>query len=322
MSVSLQYLEHCAAETGYAVATLEKVTRLGEIAAEIARDQLLGTALALKGGTALNLCFGNAPTRMSVDLDYNYIAHAEREKMLVDRPEVEAAVERIVQRLGHRVQRSADAAGGRKLYATYRSVLGTDERVEVDLNYLFRMPLDGIMQAEMWQPGELDRPQIRVVSLLELSIGKLLAMLDRAAARDAWDAARLPQIASEVLKSARFRALFVGMSVILVHPMNTYTRERMKQLLTQQVIESQLIPMLASTSPPGAEALIDEAWRVVAPCVELSPNEAEYVAAAQRGELRPELLTPEQPELVALLSNHPAIRWKVDNARQRQARRG
>jgi len=84
MSPSLEYLERCSAETGYQVSALEKVVRLGEMAADIARHPLLGEALALKGGTALNLCFG-PPGRLSVDLDYNYIAHIEREKMLAAR---------------------------------------------------------------------------------------------------------------------------------------------------------------------------------------------------------------------------------------------
>jgi predicted nucleotidyltransferase component of viral defense system len=62
---------------------LEKVIQLGKFADEISKHPFLGQALALKGGTALNLCSG-MPKRLSVDLDYNYIAHAEREKMLVD----------------------------------------------------------------------------------------------------------------------------------------------------------------------------------------------------------------------------------------------
>ena len=57
MNPSLEYLEHCSAETGYQVAPLEKVIRLGELAADIARHPVLEAALALKGGTALNLCF-------------------------------------------------------------------------------------------------------------------------------------------------------------------------------------------------------------------------------------------------------------------------
>lgn len=67
MSVSLEYLELCSAQTGYAISPLEKVVRLGEIAADIARHPFLGKVLALKGGTALNLCLGQ-PRRLSVDL--------------------------------------------------------------------------------------------------------------------------------------------------------------------------------------------------------------------------------------------------------------
>ncbi len=121
MSVSFQYLERCSAETGFQVDPLEKVVRLGELAANVARHPFLGKVLALKGGTLLNLCFG-PPRRLSVDLDFNYIGHIEREKMLDDRPRVEAAVAELARRGGYRLQLSADAFAGRKFYLLYQSV--------------------------------------------------------------------------------------------------------------------------------------------------------------------------------------------------------
>lgn len=104
MSVSRAFLERCAADTGYRPGSLEKVVRLGSLAADIGRHPFLGVALVLKGGTALNLCFGE-PTRLSVDLDFNYVAHLDRGKMLADRPQVEAALEDLSRRKGYRVQR-------------------------------------------------------------------------------------------------------------------------------------------------------------------------------------------------------------------------
>ena len=112
MSPSLEYLERCAAESRYRVGALEKVARLGELAADIARHPFLGPALVLKGGTALNLCFG-APTRLSVDLGFNYVGQPGRERMLAERPRVEAAVEELARRRSYTVQRSADAFAGR-----------------------------------------------------------------------------------------------------------------------------------------------------------------------------------------------------------------
>lgn len=113
MKLSLEYLKRCSAETGHQVAALEKVVQLGELAGDIARHPLLGNALALKGGTALNLCFG-PPGRLSVDLDYNYIAHVEREKMLAARPTMENAVTELAERHGYRFQRSRTVKKGRR----------------------------------------------------------------------------------------------------------------------------------------------------------------------------------------------------------------
>lgn len=120
MSPSLEYLERCAADSGFAVATLEKVARLGEFAGDVGRHALLKEALVLKGGTALNLGYG-ASTRLSVDLDFNYIGAAERSAMLEDRPRVEQAVIELARRSGYRVQQSADAFAGRKIYLDYHS---------------------------------------------------------------------------------------------------------------------------------------------------------------------------------------------------------
>jgi hypothetical protein len=81
MSVSREYLARCAAASGYAESSLEKVIRLGELAGDVARHGLLGGCLALKGGTALQICFG-PPSRLSSPLKHvrcgspaNWIGH-------------------------------------------------------------------------------------------------------------------------------------------------------------------------------------------------------------------------------------------------------
>jgi hypothetical protein len=66
----------------------EKVIRLGEFAADLFHHPFLGNVLTLKGGTVLNLCFG-PPKRLSVDLDFIYVGHPEREIMLKERPKIE-----------------------------------------------------------------------------------------------------------------------------------------------------------------------------------------------------------------------------------------
>jgi predicted nucleotidyltransferase component of viral defense system len=110
MSVDLRRLRELAAETGFRAETLEKVIRLGEIAGDVARHPLLSRALVLKGGTAINLCFGE-PRRLSVDLDFNYVGSLEKAAMEAERPEVERALQIIAQGRGYAIQQSADQHG-------------------------------------------------------------------------------------------------------------------------------------------------------------------------------------------------------------------
>ena len=256
MSASLEYLERCSADTGFQVSVLEKVVRLGEFAAEIGRHALLKEVLILKGGTALNLAFGE-PTRLSVDLDFNYIGKTDREGMLADRPRVETATADLAQRKGYRIQQSADTFGGRKLFLHYRSVLGPEDRVEVDLNFLFRVPLVDPRLAELWQPGELDRPQVRLVGSEELLAGKFLALLDRSAARDAWDIANLTPDMRRVVATPVFRAHFVAIAGILDHPVSSYCRQRLAEKLDQRAVDEHLLPMLARGARASADELVE-----------------------------------------------------------------
>ncbi len=321
MNISPAYLQSCADQTGYAVGPLEKVVRLGEMAADMARHPFLGQVLALKGGTALNLCFG-PPNRLSVDLDFNYVGHLERAQMLADRPRVEAAVIELARRKGYRVQQSADTFAGRKLFLLYPSVAGPAERIEVDLNFLFRLPIAGTSMREMWQPGELDRPAVRVVGLEEVLIGKLLAYLDRNAARDVWDLAHLPTQVRKVMTTDGFRSWFVAFAAILGHPLRTYTRERLETRVTAQIIAEQLIPMVMAGTRADPQTLIDDSWSTVAPFMTLSDNETRYLAAVQNGELHPELLFPADSGEARRMAAHPALAWKLVNVRDHLARKG
>jgi predicted nucleotidyltransferase component of viral defense system len=83
-----------AKATGFQSDNLEKVLRLRELLTEFQKHSFLGGSLVLKGGTALNL-FYLGLTRLSVDIDLNYIAHLEREAMLAERSEIVKAVEQV-----------------------------------------------------------------------------------------------------------------------------------------------------------------------------------------------------------------------------------
>ncbi len=314
MSLSLEKLEEYVGETGFRLNALEKVIRLGELLVDFGRHRLLGPALALKGGTALNLFF-SAPSRLSVDLDFNYVGNPEREHMLAERPEVERAIEIIAKGHGYRIQQSRQAHAGRKIYLSYIGKTGSRERIEIDLNYLYRLPLGEIDNRPMWQPGDLKRPRVRIVSFPELTSGKLCAFLERAMPRDLFDTIRLPDHRPELWKTHRCRHIFIALAGGLKHPLGSYGRARLERV-TERQVEEQLNPMVVPAARMSAGELKDRAWNVAAPLLELNETEQEYIDRIQMGELRVELLFPDDEAFAERLNRHPVLRWKVDNVRK------
>ena len=155
----------------------------------------------------------------------------------------------------------------------------------------------------------------------EIAAGKLVAFLDRAAPRDAWDVARLATHAPQSWPPPELRGLFIALAGTLPRPLHEYGRRGLDRIRESDV--SRLLwPMLIGGERPSAAALREESWSVLAPLLELSPAEIEFCDRLQAGELRPELLTFEGPEILDRLRRHPALLWKAENARVHSRRGG
>ena len=126
--------------TGFKADVIEKVLQLLNLLTGLKSHPYLKGTFALKGGTALNLFVFDTP-RLSVDIDLNYTGAIEREKMLADRPRVEKAVEAVFSREGFSVKRKPIEHAGGKWRLSYQSFEGLSGNLEVDLNFMFRIPL-------------------------------------------------------------------------------------------------------------------------------------------------------------------------------------
>ncbi|MFH1278915.1 MAG: nucleotidyl transferase AbiEii/AbiGii toxin family protein [Candidatus Eisenbacteria bacterium] len=292
--------------------------RLTEVLADIHKHPRLGDSLVLKGGSALNLFFG-PPERLSVDLDFNYVRSLEREAMLRERPLIERALVEIVRAQGYGVQLSGDAHAGRKFYLDYSRFDGLDDRVEIDVNYMYRICLLPVEERSIWRPGEEPELRFPLLSFEEIAAGKLLALLDRVAPRDAWDVARIPTLSTNPWPGDRLRSIFVAFSGALPHPLHAYDRSRIERL-DEKEIQRRLHPMLRSGHRPRSEELVEKAWAVVRPFLDLTPAEREYIDRLQSGDFQPQLLFPEDAELAERLQQHPVLLWKAKNATEHAGR--
>ena len=318
MRISIQRLQAEAESTGFRAEVLEKVLHLLHLLGTIQTHPFLRGKLALKGGTALNLFLFDVP-RLSVDVDMNYVGAGPRDEMMAERPKLEDALGAVFAREGFSVARiPADHAGGRWALR-YQSALGTGGNLEVDLNYMFRVPLWAPVAQDSRSIGSSQASGIPLLDIHELAAGKVAALLARSASRDLYDAHQL--FTTCQFERDRLRVSFVIYGAINRKDWRTVSIDDARA--TPAEVRSQLIPTLRRDTIAGVEPT--DAWvaRLVAGCREglaallpLNDAEREFLdRLLDQGEVDPTLLTNDA-DLADRIRRHPGLEWKAQNVRQ------
>lgn len=307
---SKEYLLKLSNDTGFLPEGLQKQMTLLDLLREIARHPLLRTKFALKGGTALNLFWFPLP-RLSVDIDLNYIANVDRETMLKDRPVLEKELKKLIESRGIAVQFApSDEHAGAKWRLRAPSAFGGHFTLELDLNYLMRIPIG---ETSSKQPYPLDEDYdfgFSSVSFAELFGGKIKALLERSAARDLYDVAMLSQTsAANDLTAVRRANILLGVTsktdwrIVDLHTIDA---------IDQKMISTELTPVLRQDEAPSLDTMKSNAMRVLEQILNRTENEKEFLESfLEKAQYKPELLF--DTDQGQQLKNHPAVLWKLQH---------
>ena len=316
MKISRRRLLDEAQATGFRPEVLEKVIQLLNLLQGFNHHPFLKGKLALKGGTALNLFLLDLP-RLSVDIDLNYIGAVDRQTMMDERPKIEQAVQAVCSREGMNITCVPDDHAGGKWRLRYDSSLGEGGNLEVDLNFMFRVPLWPIVKMDA-TVGSYSAEQIPVLDIHELAAGKLAALLARHASRDLFDAHHL--LTQTESNSERLRLGFVlygamnrkDWRTVSVNDIGFDKRELENQLLP--VVRKQFIE--SDMSAEWAKRMIQECKDALDVVLPLRDNETAFLnSILDDGEIQPELLT-DDAAMSDRISSHPLLQWKAVNVRQ------
>lgn len=310
-------LDQLAASTGHQPGTLEKVLRLLDVLQDIADDDFLHSRLALKGGTALNV-FHLALDRLSVDIDLNYVGALDREAMLADRPQVEAAIGRILAAQGYRVRRQPTEHAGGKWLAVYSSALGGQGTLEIDLNFMMRQPLFGAASMDSVDLGGMRARNVLTIDRNEIVSGKLVALLDRRAARDLFDARRIFSWNGLDWRKIRAGMIAIGATgrkdwrETSVDAIDADPRELRQKLLI-------CLPRGAFGDPAAIDAWIAETVALcrqkLTPLLAWTANEQAFLdSVLDRGEVNAALLDVDA-DIQQRIGQMPMLRWKAQHVR-------
>ena len=316
MRISHETLVNQAESTGFRPDMLEKVGLLLQLLDAVRNHSFLKDKLVLKGGTALNLFIFDVP-RLSIDIDLNYIGTVDREAMLAERPKVEEALQAVFSREGFTVRRvPAEHAGG-KWQLRYPSAGGQGGNLEVDVNFMFRIPLWPVKTMDSRPVGIWQVVGIQVMDIHELTAGKLSALLTRRQARDLFDCSSLFRLGG--LDRERLRLAFVVYGAMSRKDWRGIAPNDMDFDIAD--LEQRLIPTLRALGTDRmpqdhfGKRLVDDCRNLLAGLLPFTEAEMEFLnRILRKGEIAPELLTADEA-LQDRIRRHPLLEWKAMNVR-------
>jgi len=318
MRINRDQLVEVAHSHGFQEETLEKVVLLLTLLDRFQEDPFLKDRFVLKGGTALNLFLWQVP-RLSVDIDLNYIGSVDKNVMQGERPRIEQLIQSICSQKGFVVKRMPSEHAGGKWRLRYRSVLGKDSGLEVDVNFMYRQPLLEAVIRDSYAIGPYQVKGIPVQDIHELSAGKLSALMSRTKARDLFDTVQL-------FNHSRFNLDLLRVGFVVY---GAKSRKDWRTVSIQDIkvdpneLSNSLIPVLSKDARDNigsmvsfGQSLMDQCQNGLKHILPFADNEKEFLdRLLDHGEIVPSLLTKDDV-LTERISKMPMLHWKAMNVRK------
>lgn len=238
--------------------------------------------------------------------------------MQQEKPELENILLDICKRRRYELHRNPRGHAGGKTIVVYQNVMGTKGRLEIDLNYIYRIPLWDVT----WRssPSWPKATKAKVLDIHELAAGKLNALLEREVSRDLFDSHQL--LTKWSFDSEKLRLAFTVYAAMRKQNWQNITIDKVK--FSVKDIRDKLIPVLKESEAPNtrfplvsawAEKLIDECKSALNMILPFRKNEIEFLDQLQQyGELRPELISDDSA-FCERVSMHPLLHWRKQGSR-------
>jgi len=301
-----EYFERFSKETNFHRDTLEKAYRLEQLLKEINRHPELREGLALKGGTAINFLYFRYP-RLSVDLDFNFIAGIEKEEKDKESPKIDEALRIIFKFEKYECENISDYELN-QYFLKYMNSSGNIDRIKIEINLLQRLTLLGAEKRSFLSPFDESGLVVNTLKGPELFAGKILALVDRLAPRDLYDIYILLREKVK-LNKVLLRKIFIFFGCLSRTDFRQYHSNDIEKI-TESDIKRKLLPLLRKDEKLNT----DDMMKIVITFLRkeifnFTPEELEYVDRFFKGEFRPEILFGKLLDSTDL-ERHPMVIWK------------
>jgi len=298
-----RYFTRVAGETGFRAGPLETVFRLVQLLGRI--DGRFGDEVSLRGGTALNLLHLDVP-RLSVDIDLDYLGAADPEEAQQRRPELLAELEALSQEAGYEVKPERASYAMAHLRLAYADSSGRPAQLELDVNFLDRVPALAPERLPVRHPfgDDLPESEMQTFALAELAAAKTIALVRRALARDLrrGNARRAPGDGRRAAHD-RDRRSRSRLPAALADRYSAAIVDRIRSVRWR----SEVLALVRRPIPVTLEAARVTAAAFIKRATNFTDDQRAFLRLLEAGELRAELLGDERDRIAA----NPALLWRL-----------
>lgn len=305
------YIGQKATEYGFVRDTLEKVLRLADVLYFLNTHPVLKQTLSLKGGTAINFTVFNLP-RLSVDIDLDYFMDVNRDIMLQHRNEISNLIEQQMLSFGYfKDTRSKITHSLDSFVYSYTGISGNKDNIKIEINYSLRVHIFENDKRAIHH--ELIKRDILINTLapIELYASKIVALINRAAARDlydVWKMIRENKIQLEDQTMLRKCVIFYA-AISSNGRVNNFSLASIESINSRR-IKTDLLPVISRSDHFQLETAKDEVKLYILQLMELTETEKEFLIKFEKGFYQPEILFSD-PNIVKRIKNHPMAVWKT-----------
>lgn len=304
-----------AKELGFVRDTFEKVCRLADVLSFLESDSLLSGSLALKGGTAINLTIFNLP-RLSVDIDLDFSKNVSREAMLLERERINEHISKYMTASGYDLSpKSRKSHALDSFVYEYVNAGGMKDNLKIEINYMLRCHVFPVSRRAVGLPWNDKEFTVLSVHPMEMFSAKVVALLNRSAARDLYDVFNLQKYGLfDETQEGLFKKCIMFYSAIASENVPEHFDFRGIGKISAQKIKTDLSPVLRRAERFGlsvAQKQVDDYLKGLL----LPEGDLSFWTAFAKGEYKPELLF-DDIELLSRIEQHPMALWRCSRKMQ------
>jgi len=178
---------------------LEKTFHLANILRAISENSLLINNLTLKGGTAINLFWGEF-SRLSIDIDLDFTGKIRKEEMETLRDPLIDKLKNVGSGLGYTVKKRPPTYVIQRISFKYKPIRRASDRINIELNFLNRVPIISRIKRNFHNifSDKIKDFMIYTYTIEELIAMKTAAFLNRKFPRDLFDIYSLIKIKDDI----------------------------------------------------------------------------------------------------------------------------